>query len=175
MGGAIMSFGPRTYATVLFLVGFVAITLVILVSREDYSNNKNTSVAVGAVPADCVNVRKLTRPLSETVTVQGEDGMVAIHALVFEICVAPGFTPDPKLIDTIIDVAREVVYQTYNKDAKASSENRILTTAFNVKLVAAEAAKRQLDQYVDYKGRIFVYVGTLPHTSEVFLTNTGRE
>ena len=169
-----MSFGPRTYTTVLFLVGSVAITLVILVSREDYSNSKNTSVAVGAVPADCVNVRKLTRPLSETITVQGEeeDGIITIHALVFEICVVPGFTPDPKLIETIIDVAKEVVYQT---DAKASSENRILTTAFSVKLVAAEAVKRQLDQYVDYKGRIFVYVGTLPHTSEVFLTNTGRE
>lgn len=170
-----MSFGPRTYATVLFLVGFsvLAITLVILVSREEYS--KNTSVAVGAVPADCVKARKVTKPLSETITVQGEDGSVTIYALVFETCVEPGFKPDPKLIDTIIDVAKEVVYQTYNKDAKASSENRILTTAFNVKLVAAEAAKRQLDQYVDYKGRIFVYVGTLPHTSEVFLTNTGRE
>lgn len=175
MGGTIMSFGPRTFITVLFLA-VLATTGIALMALANQEENTNTAIAVGAAPADCVNAKAVTKPLSETITVQGEDGtVVTIRGLVFETCVAPGFSPDPQLLDTMFEVAKEVVYQAHNKDAQASSDENQLKTTYSVKFVAAEAAKKQIDQYVDYRGRIVIYVGTLPHTSEGFLTTKGTD
>jgi hypothetical protein len=156
--------GPRT-STSIVILALLAIVLAYTVGHNT-GGTKGTSIAVGVTTVECKILTPVHKELrSQHFTVDRGDGKsVTISGLVFTACVDPNLYVTQQTLDMIYENVKERLYHI--NDAIP------FKTALEVKTAAAAEAYRIIQEFSSYKGRIVVYVGTQPETTERVVSKT---
>lgn len=159
-----MHMSPRIYVTAIFISLCAMVFLVANVGRKTDANG--TAISAGTTAVNCEMQDTVSKELSEQLVVDSDEGRVTIRGLVFTACVDSTLNLSTNFLNTAYEVSKEVVYRQNDKTA--------FETTLEVKTAAAVAVYTFIENFPEYKGRISVYVGSSPATSERKVSATSR-